>query len=1117
MLVPETEIIVSHGGAVLSRTTVQPGDYVIGCEAECDVRVEARLVSRRHAQLTVNFDHVLIEDLGSSNGTFVNGQPVNEPTRLWPNQRIEIGEATIELRRVKTLPPPDASFGPVVDTVQRLLPEELLRERKYAIGRVVAEGGMGAILDAKEAATDRKVAMKVMLSQSNAGNVQRFIEEAQVTAQLEHPNIVPVHELGVDANDQVFYTMKFVRGDTLREVLDRLTEGHAQTVEKYSLAVLLTIFQKICDALAFAHSRGVIHRDLKPANIMLGDFGEVLVMDWGLAKRLNRNQTATPRGTGPRPPVEEESPFLTQPGAVLGTPQYMAPEQAQGEVDALDARTDMYSLGAILFHVLALRAPVKGRTAREVVDKVARGDIEELAPRAGAQLTHLPDGRIPASLAAVTRQAMAFAPAARYQTVADLQADLAAYQTGFATRAEKAGAWKQLTLLVRRHRVVATVAVTSLLLLTAVSGLYTFHAVQQRKLAEQARDDKEHERQRADDARTEAELAKANLETALAQAKDASKRATDKASEAEMERARARGALEELQKSAPAFFDLAQTRRQEQKFEEALTKLDSAISLEPDKPEYLLVQAHLLQATERLRRAAEIYQRILGLRAEPADRLSAEINLALCEEILRANGSAAALSDASRGKLVAALLSQQRGSDAVVLDRKTRGGAQLARVAIMSKLSDLLRYDEAFNWKNRLGELPNKSFRLDLTSLQISRVPDLTGLAISELILDGTALTSLDSLKGSRLEKLWINRTRISDLRPLAGLPIVELSLQFTDVVNLSPLRDLPALKRLNVSNAPLTDLSPLQGLSIEELYADSTNVRDLSAVRKLPLKVLTLANLRFAIDLSPLTDCRTLVKLVLPKTSMSADLLGIRALPELRRLTEPTFPDLVKPEDHWQQRPLNAREVARLQAAMTALVGGPGLLAEKPRPVLNEQGLLELNLRGFPVTDLQPLRGLPIAVLDLHAVPVTDFSPLAETPVRTLILGGRFSAAQPPVNFQTLKKVTTLTHLTIDDSTFRNLADLAGLKLKTLNIPDTDVSDLSPLSGTRIEELQFPGTPVLDIRPMLQMPLLRSASISESVTNSALLDHLPNFIYGPKDKTVKPLPRTKRARVKKP
>jgi hypothetical protein len=288
MLVPETEVIVSIEGAEAARHVVRPGEYVLGRALDADLRVEAELVSRRHARLTINYDHALVEDLGSSNGTFVNGQPVTDSTRLWPGQKIQVGVATVELRRRKLEIAPDLTLPPVEAALQRLLPEELLRARKYDIGGEVARGGMGAILDVREAAIERKVAMKVMLDGSREDDLGRFVAEAKITGQLEHPNIVPVHELGVDENGQVFYTMKFVRGITLKKVLDLMADGVPETIGKYPLATLLTIFQKACDAVAFAHSRGVTHRDLKPENLMLGDFGEVLVMDWGLGESRRR-------------------------------------------------------------------------------------------------------------------------------------------------------------------------------------------------------------------------------------------------------------------------------------------------------------------------------------------------------------------------------------------------------------------------------------------------------------------------------------------------------------------------------------------------------------------------------------------------------------------------------------------------------------------------------------------------------------------------------------------------------------------------------------------------------------------------------------------------------------
>ena len=165
--------------------------------ARCEIPVEAELVSRRHAKLTVNYSELLIEDLGSANGTKVGGQLVTEAVRLWPGQTVQLGQATIATRRLKRADD-GQSIMPWTAELRKQLPEELRREGRYAINRLVAQGGMGAILDARDQTIRRTVAMKVMLDTRSGDEMVRFIEEAQVTGQLEHPNIVPVYELGVD-------------------------------------------------------------------------------------------------------------------------------------------------------------------------------------------------------------------------------------------------------------------------------------------------------------------------------------------------------------------------------------------------------------------------------------------------------------------------------------------------------------------------------------------------------------------------------------------------------------------------------------------------------------------------------------------------------------------------------------------------------------------------------------------------------------------------------------------------------------------------------------------------------------------------------------------------------
>jgi serine/threonine protein kinase len=256
---------------------------------------------------------------------------------------------------------------------------------------------MGAVLRAVDCDIRREVAVKYLLDQADPRKKVRFVEEAQITGQLEHPNIVPIHEVGVDGQGRLFFSMKMVRGRSLQQVLQELRETPRAAQKEFPLGRLLTVFVNVCHALAYAHSRGVVHRDLKPANIMVGDFGEVYVMDWGLAKVLHRAAPAEPpaaiiqatpsftwaeateASAVSTPTVQtsrQESDDRTVDGTILGTPLYMAPEQALGNLAAIDQRTDVYALGAILYEMLALQPPIdKQGGSAEILRRVVQGEI----------------------------------------------------------------------------------------------------------------------------------------------------------------------------------------------------------------------------------------------------------------------------------------------------------------------------------------------------------------------------------------------------------------------------------------------------------------------------------------------------------------------------------------------------------------------------------------------------------------------------------------------------------------------------------------------------------------------------------------------------------------------
>ncbi len=233
---------------------------------------------------------------------------------------------------------------------------------RYQMLGEIARGGMGAILKGRDTDLGRDVAMKVLLDQhrDNPDLVRRFVEEAQIGGQLQHPGIVPVYELGTFADKRPFFTMKLVKGRTLAALLA------SRQLPADDRPRLLSIFEQVCQTVAYAHARGVIHRDLKPSNVMVGAFGEVQVMDWGLAKVLRAggevdDDRSMRRGaeTVIQTVRSGSDADASRAGSVLGTPAYMSPEQARGEIDGLDERADVFGLGAILCEIITGRPPLR--------------------------------------------------------------------------------------------------------------------------------------------------------------------------------------------------------------------------------------------------------------------------------------------------------------------------------------------------------------------------------------------------------------------------------------------------------------------------------------------------------------------------------------------------------------------------------------------------------------------------------------------------------------------------------------------------------------------------------------------------------------------------------------
>ena len=313
---------------------------------------------------------------------------------------------------------------------------------RYRALELLGQGGMGAVWLAQDSILQRPVALKVLTAENSSADLAaRLMQEAVVLARLEHPGIVPVHDAGTLPDGRTFYCMKHVEGQTLDRYAGRLP-----------LRERLRLFQRIAEPLAFAHSRGIIHRDLKPANVMVGSFGEVLIMDWGLAKVIGNNCVTAPEDSPPNDrvcPAADEKARLsgntsTAHGTILGTPGYMAPEQERGEVNLIDQRTDVFALGSILKHLLQ-EPPGSPR-------------VEEYSR----------------PLQAICAKAMAPEMSARYSSVPELASDVGKYLDGMPVSAYRENIFERTARLVSHNRV-AVVLVLAYLFMRLLFILFSRH------------------------------------------------------------------------------------------------------------------------------------------------------------------------------------------------------------------------------------------------------------------------------------------------------------------------------------------------------------------------------------------------------------------------------------------------------------------------------------------------------------------------------------------------------------------------------------------------------------------------------------------------------------------
>lgn len=1110
MAFESVRIIIEVSGEDPLEVDLDPGIYVLGREESCELFIENDGISRRHARLSVVEDRLTVEDLGSSNGSFLNGEPIADTVVLTVDSVLVLGTNAITIRMDGAGREGSAASqmaGSMASADLGAKPpatgEINIFDANYALRDEIARGGMGAVIEADDQNTGRTVAIKKMLMEGNPSeeSKHRFLQEARVMGHLEHPNIVPMHELALDEQGMPYYTMKRIQGTDLQDVLTRIKNGDEETVSAYPLRTLLGIFLKVCDAMAFAHSKGVIHRDLKPENIMLGEFGEVLVADWGLAKILPETplaflHMAVEEGTEiSEDEVSEEGSFKTMEGSVMGTPNYMAPEQAEGKTAEIDRLSDIFSLGGILYSILTLRPPVLGKTVSEVLENMRAGYIAppvlynkvksaKLIGRGKraeeeVHLHHCPNQQIPDSLSRVAMHAMNLERKERYQKVQEFQKDIEAWQLGYATTAEEADFWRQIVLFVSRNKA-ATITGCLVALIGTTMIVWSLFAAQ-----------------------------------------------------------KAQSAMTEMQTAVPLIEGELQASIDTGQFDRAMGRLNSLIMLLPDNAEYRFQRAQIHQSLFQFEKAATDFETVGELEGDAEKYVDA---VTFSRELAGASGTNG-LDNKNFELFVNRLDREQRFAEARFHRRNKMREVhdQLSTLApemlrLIDEKSGILRaaadklataengpatttaepapdahWDFEIDGRDRIGNLhlkPNPQATVTDGSL---RFDGDNGHAGSEVIPESIGEFSIEiwtelELNDTRGLKLFRLGTRDSH-RALSynGNGSGKWDFQWRRNRRQQAVRTLPPPSGL--SQYVLT-----VGPDAIHVYFNGTNsmFRDGSArIQNSFLRFdegtahIRLGHYNFN---HPGTLKGRIAEARFFHRVLSSDEiirlhrsnpLAYQAADLMAQLDSSARQRLASIATEFEEATAQMKALNRLAGAETSdamLRSYQQLLKENGAPQdaierlkLNREGALTLELPNRNLEQVTWLKGIPLSRLDFRGSPLSDLTPLRGMPLKHMALGQtKISRLDPLAGMQ-------LDYLVLANTLVGDIGPLRGMPLRSINLGATKVSDLSALKGAPLENLEIYHTAITSLEPLRGMQLKSLVTgASKGITNLAPLKGQP-------------------------
>ncbi len=967
-------------------------------------------------------------------------------------------------------------------------------ERGYTIGARIGRGGLGQVNVAIQQPFGREVAIKRLHSGAHDPVARRkFFAEALIAAQLEHPNIVPIHDLLLDDLGQLQLVMKRVEGVPWRTLFEQPAAGKPVGA-RHTLDDHLDILLKVCDAVACAHGRGILHCDLKPDNVMVGAFGEVLLMDWGCALAFTAGH----------------HPALPQVAALAvpcGTPNYLAPEMAMAQAERIGPVSDVYQLGAVLYELLTGGRPNRGSAVLAVMKDAAWGTVvpphqaapartipDELADIAMAALAKDPGRRIPtvgafaARLLDYRRHAEAVTLAARARTLVGQAGAAAAagrqepgqddiLRKALASAEQACEIWPEWSgaqvalydaqLAYARNCVDGGAAATAVALARQAAGVAERLARPAlvelaQELLEEAQaavqDQQAHQRQ--------LRLARvvviagtallvAGLAIAVVMTERERYRAASALTVAEEERAKAEQALialgreqhqrsAEEKTSAPALVAQARRQIQAKQWAEAARALETAVGYDPRLLEAAQLRAAVLAGAGRFHEAMAAAGAWLALEPGQAQALRLRELCALCHDGTRppveVQDALAGLFDELRIYTLAEVFTISPARH-LELYRKRLDQAWPGAGGTLGMRADGRLVSSAGS-----GRVRGLAARREVVDLA-----PLAGMPFAVLDLARTHVHDLSPLAGMPLEELDCSFTPLEDLHALAGLPLRTLILDGTRIRDLAELKGM-ALTRLSAVGCPLHDLGPLQGRSFSLLDLSGTEVESVAELAGSAQGELVLRHTRVH-ALSPLIGTAI----------ASLDLTGcpLDDLAILGRLTVRRFAGLSIPLAALGR--IRALPLAGLELSDTGQLGDlrelrglsltslavPGGMVADLGPLAG-MALTELRLAGNPVQSLAALAGMPLRRLDISRTQVRDLTPLRDCPLEEL----RASAAP-----------------------LRDLAPLTGRPLRLLFIDGCPLQDLGALHGLPLEEMRlgpFSARSYSGLEALRALPTLR-------------------------------------------